>query len=82
MIKPCGVLVYSVLLVKFSGLTFENPTDSTAWPNSVPFGWSVEWDPSSAGSDPPSFGLSVVSTFAMCVVACLFFFHCEPGQAV
>jgi hypothetical protein len=22
------------------------------WPFSVPFGWSVEWDPSPAGSDP------------------------------
>jgi hypothetical protein len=27
--------------------------DSLAWPTSVPFGWSVEWDPSPAGSDPP-----------------------------
>jgi hypothetical protein len=34
-------------------MTFENPTDGSAWPTSVPFGWSVEWDPSLAGSDPP-----------------------------
>jgi hypothetical protein len=45
-------LAYSVLLVNFSGMTFENPPDSSAWPTSVPYGWSVEWDPSSAGSDP------------------------------
>jgi hypothetical protein len=45
--------VYSVLLVYFSGMTFENPTDGPAWPISVPFGWSMEWDPSPAGSDPP-----------------------------
>jgi hypothetical protein len=34
-------------------MTFENPTDGPTWPISVPFGWSVEWDPSPAGSDPP-----------------------------
>jgi hypothetical protein len=37
----------------FSGITFENPTDESVWPTSVLFGWSVEWDPSPAGSDPP-----------------------------
>jgi hypothetical protein len=30
----------------------ENQTDSPAWPFSVPFGWSVEWNPSPAGNDP------------------------------
>jgi hypothetical protein len=37
----------------FSGMTFENPTDGPAWPTSVLFSWSVEWDLSPAGSDPP-----------------------------
>jgi hypothetical protein len=40
--KRLKELAYSVLLANFSSMTFENPTDSHAWPTSVPFGWPVE----------------------------------------
>jgi hypothetical protein len=41
------------VLVYLSGMAAENQTDNLAWPFSVLFGWSVEWDPSLAGNDPP-----------------------------
>jgi hypothetical protein len=41
------------LPISVSGMTFENTTDNLVWPTSVPCGWSVEWDLSPAGSDPP-----------------------------
>jgi len=34
------------------GMSFEDQFASLSWPCSLPPGWSVEWDPSSAGNDP------------------------------
>jgi hypothetical protein len=48
-----SISILSLASEFFLGITFENPTDSSAWPTSVPYGWSVEWDLSPAGSDPP-----------------------------
>ena len=50
--KPCWVLVYSALLVAlFSGENFEDLIAGLTWPCTLPPGWSVEWDGSSAGAD-------------------------------
>ena len=33
-------------------MSFEDQIASLTWPCSLPYGWSVEWDPSPAGNDP------------------------------
>jgi len=30
----------------FSGVTAEEPNSSLTWPNALPAGWSMEWEPS------------------------------------
>ena len=52
-VKSCWVLEYSALLLKpfFSGMSFEDQIASLTYPCSLPPGWSVEWDTSSAGND-------------------------------
>jgi hypothetical protein len=51
-----GQALLSISILSLTSIIFRydlrNPTDSSAWPTSVPYGWSVEWDPSPAGSDP------------------------------
>ena len=50
--KPCWVLVYSALLVAlFSGENFEDLIVGLTWPCTLPPGWSMVWDGSSAGAD-------------------------------
>ena len=54
--KPCSILVYSALLVTlFSGIACEDIFAGLIWPCTLPPGWSVVWDGSSAGADasPP-----------------------------
>jgi len=41
-----------LLLKPFSGMSFENQIASLTYPCSLPAGWSVEGDPSSAGNEP------------------------------
>ena len=53
--KPCRVLVYSALLVAlFLGENFEDLIAGLTWPCTLPPGWSVEWEGSSAGADASS----------------------------
>ena len=50
--KPCWVLVYSALLVPlFSGENFEDMIASLTYPCTLPLGWSMVWEGSSAGAD-------------------------------
>ena len=52
--KSCQVLVYSALLVVlFSGTSFEDMVANLTWPCTLPPGWSVEWDGPSASADHP-----------------------------
>ena len=52
-VKSCWVLEYSALLLNpFSGMSFEEQIANLTYPCSLPPGWSVEWDTSSAGNDP------------------------------
>ena len=54
--KPCWVLIYSALLVAlFSGIACEDIFASLTWPCTLPPGWSVVWDGTSAVADasPP-----------------------------
>ena len=52
--KPYCVLAYSALLVVlFSGTSFEGMIAGLTWPCTLPPGWSVEWDGPSAGADHP-----------------------------
>jgi hypothetical protein len=63
--------------------------DNPAWPTSVSFGWSVEWDPSPAGSrlavtlrsDTRPWAEHGVHFRDMCSRV-IFSFRCESGQAV
>ena len=45
--------MYSALLVAqfISGDAFEDLIAGLTWPCTLPFGWSVEWDPSLANDD-------------------------------
>ena len=50
--KSCCVLVYSALLVAlFSSENFEDMFAGLTYPCTLPPGWSVEWEGSSAGAD-------------------------------
>jgi hypothetical protein len=55
--------------------------DNPAWPTSVPFGWSVEWDPSPTGSDPRPWAKLGVHLRYVCSRV-IISFCCEFGQAV
>jgi hypothetical protein len=51
--KPCWVLEYSVLQYDFiSGNVFEDPTLTMPRSYALPDGWSMEWDPSPANTEP------------------------------
>ena len=51
-VKSCWVLEYSALLLNpFFRFEFEEEIASLIYPCSLPPGWSVEWDTSSAGND-------------------------------
>jgi hypothetical protein len=38
-------------VIMFSGMSFGDMVAGLAWPNTLPTGWTVEWDPSPASND-------------------------------
>ena len=51
-VKSCWVLVYSALLMAlFSGENFEDMIAGLTYPCTLPPGWSIVWEGSSAGAD-------------------------------
>ena len=66
-VKFCWVLVYSALLVAFfSGENFEDLIAGLTWPCTLPPGWSVEWEGSSAGADASSPEWCLVWSLSRC----------------